>query len=340
MAVAESWIIGTGTRLCRNVDAGIEELVGGALADTQTAWSLGSLGAIAEFLRAEDEPASVDDLTVRTARGAISVDPSARARPLAHEALTRGVARWRQGVSLVLDAELAQMGRRRVVTELGEDRDSIDPAHRGDRLVDLGLGLPHVDACIRTSDPDLLAIVRERAGQRLLESANPLVGALLAASPHRVFRSRLARIEVYGQIPSEATPLAPHTHLLPRLLATGRTHSANVPLPVGSLSVLDMHPPHPLVRVDGERRPVDPEAHDRFQAWLRRWGCAEHLAEKARVLACIAGPDAHHRYQEPSTRVGRTALRVTLRQLASLGGAPPQHVARWRERFDQAGAAA
>ena len=58
---------------------------------------------------------------------------------------------------------------------------------------------------------------------------------ILAANPHRVFISRLGRIEVYQPIPppSGKSPEGPHTHVLPRLLKSGRTHPATEPVPEG-----------------------------------------------------------------------------------------------------------
>ena len=54
------------------------------------------------------------------------------------------------------------------------------------------------------------------------------MGMILAANPHRVFISRLGRIEVYQPIPppSGKSPEGPHTHVLPKLLKSGRTHPA------------------------------------------------------------------------------------------------------------------
>lgn len=59
--------------------------------------------------------------------------------------------------------------------------------------------------------------------------------AIKDASPHRVFRTHLARIEVFQSIPSrvrgEQTPPGPHTHVLPKLLARWRTDPSRVRLP-------------------------------------------------------------------------------------------------------------
>ena len=87
-----------------------------------------------------------------------------------------------------------------------EDREAI--------LFDLGLGALQADFCVRISDHGLAARLREYAGRSLFEPGNPAMAMILAANPHRVFISRLGRIEVYQPIPppSGKSPEGPHTH--------------------------------------------------------------------------------------------------------------------------------
>ena len=82
---------------------------------------------------------------------------------------------------------------------------------------------------------------------------------ILAANPHRVFLSRLGRIEVYQPIPpaSGKSPDGPHTHVLPRLLKSGRTHPATEPIPDGWFPCAHLYPPHPARDGMGEARPFD-----------------------------------------------------------------------------------
>ncbi len=102
-------------------------------------------------------------------------------------------------------------------------------------LFDLGLGALQADFCVRINDHGLAARLREHAGRAVFEPGNPAMAMILAANPHRVFVSRLGRIEVYQPIPppSGKSPEGPHTHVLPRLLNSGRTHPATEPVPEG-----------------------------------------------------------------------------------------------------------
>jgi hypothetical protein len=102
-------------------------------------------------------------------------------------------------------------------------------------LFDLGLYCLQVDVCIRTSDPGLLGRLRRQEGRGLFESTNDVMAVILAANPHRVLIGRLGRIEVFQPIPAAdgPSPMGPHTHVLPKLLAQRRTHAATEPIPGG-----------------------------------------------------------------------------------------------------------
>ena len=192
----------------------IRALITTHLGRPSSAWSVGVRGAIAEFLRAEDEviqPSELERLEVRTGRGAIRVFPLDEVQQITYQntrqfCLTRARARF--------------PACHHVVTELGPDSASVCREFADDLLFDLGLGIPHVRACVRTAQPSLLDALRENTGCPLLGHDQELARALTAASPHRVFFSRLARIEVFGPIPTEHTPNGPHTHLLPALVGT------------------------------------------------------------------------------------------------------------------------
>ena len=136
------------------------------------------------------------------------------------------------------------MNRRTVLTALGADADALREQDRDAMLFDLGLGALQADLCIRVSDPDVAAALRAHAGRALFEPGNPAMGMILAASPHRVFVSRIGRIEVFQPIPAAdgKSPEGPHTHVLPKLLAPpahprgdracpGRLHSVRSSLP-------------------------------------------------------------------------------------------------------------
>lgn len=263
--------------------AAVAALLRDALADPGTAWSLGSFGAIAEFMRDPEEPVSpLSDgrLGLATARGAIALEVLPELRPLAYE--TAFASGWNHAVALCLPEDRCAMGRRTVVTELGPDEAAARPEDRDAVLFDLGLGLTAVDACVRTRDPEAIACLRAGLGQPLFDLSNPIGPQLVRLSPHRVFLARFGRIEVFSPIPGPAgtSPEGPHTHVLPKLLKGGRTHAATTPIPPGLVPCAAIHPPHPYKDMMGARIPFEPERLAAFQTLLDRWADPDWLAIK------------------------------------------------------------
>ena len=125
------------------------------------------------------------------------------------------------------------MSRRAVLTEIGPDRDALREEDRVAPLFDLGLDVLQLDACVRASDPAVAAGLRAHCGKSIFSPNSPAIGIILAISPHRVFASRVGRIEVYQPIPPSGgeSPEGPHTHLLPELLRERRTHSPEASIP-------------------------------------------------------------------------------------------------------------
>ena len=205
------------------------------LNDPESSWSIGSLGAVGEFWQDAGErlfiSPTLDSLCIATARGALRIDLPDGLEPFAYETLRAHRDRWNQTLAFCLPLESAMRSRRGLLTELGEDHDSVLPEHRGDILFDLGLGLTHIDACVRTKDAELISSLRQACGSNILEDSNPIMFELIQASPHRIFASQCGRAEIYQAIGTDQCPIGPHTHVLPKLLATGRTHSAQTPLP-------------------------------------------------------------------------------------------------------------
>lgn len=216
--------------------------------DPRTGWSLGVFGAIAEFMRDDDEPARVaaapERIEVATARGALRVlaHPSLVALP--YEMPSRHEERRVPAIAACLPAAQAARAGRRAIAEIGPDLAAIREEDRGALLFDLGIGLDAVEACVRTRDEGLIAALRQAEGRQMFDPQGP-IGAILAASPHRVFVSALGRVEVFQPIPRAdgRSPEGPHTHVLPRLLAHGRTHAASIPIPDGLVPCLSLHPP-------------------------------------------------------------------------------------------------
>ncbi|MDP4022830.1 hypothetical protein Q8W71_09370 [Methylobacterium sp. NEAU 140] len=291
--------------------AAVEGLLRAHLADPASAWSLGVYGAVAAFARGPDEPGvPLEDgrLGLATARGALALTPDVT--PFAYE--TGFTGGWSQAVALCLPAAACARAGRSVVTELGPDAEAARPQERDAILFDLGLGLGAVDACLRSRDPGVLTRLRAACGRPLF--AGPLPADLPALSPHRVFRAPVGRIEVFTPIPSPGgrTPDGPHTHVLPRLLRSGRTHAATAPIPPGLVPVAALHPPHPCRDAGGRPAPFDPARHAAFGRLLDAWGDPALVALRRAVLAGRA-PEA------VAGRSARSAVRAARAQVAARG---------------------
>jgi hypothetical protein len=291
------------------------------IADPDTQWSLGTFGAIAEFSRAEDEPAQVtmaaDVLSAITERGGIALRLDPTMQPFASESLTK--ADWNQRVALCLPEASCAMNRRGVLTELGPDAQALRVDDRAAILFDLGLGALQSDFCVRIDDADIAGDLRQHAGRPIFEPGNPAMGIILHANPHRVFASRLGRIEVYQPIPpaSGKSPDGPHTHVLPKLLKSGRTHPTTEPIPPGWIPCAHLYPPHPARNGFGQARAFEMAHLDSFEAIMAAFGEPGIVAIKQRVREAVsAGKPPAELAQE---RHSRTGVRIALRQMKAAG---------------------
>jgi hypothetical protein len=323
-----------GSRSTMNDSKSIRQVLAEHLTSPASAFSIGSLGAIAEYVRdtGETTRGSPEDLGLATPRGAIRLEVLDGIVPLAYETISARPGCWQHGVLFCLPVEIGMSRGRTVVTSLGPDREAVVPADRDGVLFDLGLGARNTDFCVRVSDPTLIDLLHRSKGRSILEPGDPLMNALIDASPPRVVLSALGRIEVYQAIDRAKSPNGPHTHVLPKFLKTGRTHSANIRVPAGYVPCLSLHPPSPLFDLMGRAKPFDAAAYHAFQRLLARWGDGEYRREKARASEAIAGNADPAGYRESSTRLGRSAVRIALRQLTHLapGG---EAVRRWSEYF-------
>lgn len=301
----------------------LERLLRRHLDDWQSAWSMGSFGAIAEFHQDDGEVAVIDEpaaLTRATRRGAIRLS---RGRlgdivAVAYETLSPKRHRWTQALALCLPPDEARLNVRDVLTELGPDDDAIRGIDRTGILFDMGLSLPQCDFLIRTSDPKLLGELRANLGRSLFDHANTAMPAILSIHPHRVAVTNIGRVEVYQKIGGPDTggvsPPGPHTHLLPKILRSRRTHSANTPIPDGLVPVGYLHPGNPVIGAMGEDRPFDHGLFEDFQAMLDRYGLRDMAAAKAATVAALAEGLAPDAVPEPQSRFERAAVRLALRQ--------------------------
>ena len=324
------------TRTSQAVD--LDSVLRHYIADTAASWGLGTFGAVAEFHRTGDEPASIDTdttLHVVTSRGALRLTGSEAVRARAYELPDAG-DRWSHALVLCLPAARAAMHRRAVVTACGPDHEALRPDDRAAILFDLGLGTEQVDVCVRSADPEVLAQLRAGCGRALFAPDNPLAPALPRLSPHRVFICRFARLEVYQRIPGrdERPPEGPHTHVLPELLRHQRTHPATAPIPEGWVPCLSLYPANPVFDALGRPRLFDREAYEAFQSLLRDFGDPTLVRLKETVTEAVRADKAPDGFASPESRAARATMRVALRQLVHTDGDRPM-LAAWRQAFDR-----
>lgn len=307
-------------------DTRLDQLVHRQLADPRAGWSVGTSGAIAEFVREPGEPCAGADGTRVTDRGAIRLGPPAGGTAVAYRTPAGPGPAWNHAVAFCVP--LRRLGpARTVLTELGPDAGAARPRDRDSVLFDLGLGTPAVEACVRTADPALLATLRAAAGAPVLSTG--VAAVLVEHGPHRVFRGPAGRVEVFTPIPPPdgRSPEGPHTHLLPHLL--GRGHPATVPVPDGTVPVAHLYPAHPLFDPLGRPHAFDHDADAAFATLLDEFGVPALVALEREVSEAVragAGPDT---VAVPDTPPARATVAVTLRRLAQLAPelAGP---ARWR----------
>jgi hypothetical protein len=239
---------------------------------------------------------------------------------VASESLT--TQSWSHRVSLCLPENTCGMDQRTVLTEIGPDANAPRAQDRAAVLFDLGLGTLQLNACIRTGDASVVAALRQWVGRSLFASGTGAMGVILAANPHRVFVSRLGRVEVYQPIPPPdgKSPEGPHTHLLPRLLHHKRTHAATEFVPKGFVPCAHLYPSHPARDVMGKSRTSFCQtSHAAFQILLTRFGEAKFLDIKRKVYERVSAAQAPFSPSPRADRFGRAALRIALRQIKAAG---------------------
>ena len=200
--------------------------------EPKTGWSIGVYGAVAEFTTSNRANPTIEvgeeSLVLRTLGGAMRLSPLAGTRVFELVGATGNVERRVLALHRSRLSGIPAVG----VTELGADKDAIEPASSADGLFDLGVSRSVVRFCVRTGEPSLIAVLRQAIGLDPLDLANGLVPVLLANSPDRILISPIGRIEVSGPI-LRSGRAGPHTHLLPDLLAQGRELELGFTLPDG-----------------------------------------------------------------------------------------------------------
>lgn len=310
------------------------------LNDRASSWSIGGYGAIAEFhwLPDDDPAGAADTLQVVTRAGALQLQLREDIVPHAYLSLSQHPDRWLQGFALCLPWRRARRAARTVLTELGPDHDAMRKQDRRGVLFDLGLGLSHVEACVRSDSPALSKALRAGCGRSLLDAGNRLMDVIKKANPHRVFMSQLGRVEVYqaiaaaGQKP--AAPLGPHTHVIPRLLLKQRPGADDDDAPAYHRACAYLYPRHPLMDSLGRRKPYDCDAHAHFTALMERWGGRSFMTERQRAMHAMRNREDASHYRAPADSRSRRALRIAIRELAQALG-EDDVIDAWRRRFDR-----
>jgi len=220
----------------------IVDLLAEQLKNPESSWSMGTYGAVAEFFQEPGETidtGSSTELSCITPRGGIRLQLQEDIAICAHEKSSGNGGDTQQHIALCLPAAASRMSNASVLTERGPDSAALKDQDRDAVLFNLGVsaigtGCFQVDFCVRTGDPDLIEFCRDHCGSNVFALGSMVLPRLLKAQPHRVVITRLGRIEVYQAIGGENTggksPEGPHTHLLPNLLQSNRTHSTSVPI--------------------------------------------------------------------------------------------------------------
>lgn len=212
--------------------AALEALVATALEARVGAWSMGVVGATAEWI--PDATTTVEHsadgrLEAAGVEGSLSLRIGRDVRAF--------VARRRDGPVAQLLLAVPAEPVAHEVTDLGPDRSDR-------RLIDLGLGVGSCRFAVLADDA-LMAHLRPYLGARwdaLLDAAG---ATIVAASPPRVLRTPLGRLEVRSPIPPPGgrSPDGSHTHLRAAELHLGRELPTGFALPAGLAPGVVFHPP-------------------------------------------------------------------------------------------------
>ncbi len=205
-------------RLLPLIEDELADWVLGTIREGSGTWVTGVPGAVAEF------PCQTCDSEVTVAGEAVVARmANARFRLRLHEKLRAFAFDGNGPVVLGLPKRRAVLPLAETFTPLGADAEAMTPEARADELFDFGLGRPAHRFCIRTGDPAFIGTLRKAAGKSWADVLEQLGPEIVEKSPVRVVESALARIEVSSPFPQPGgqSSAGPHTHFLPRFLASG-----------------------------------------------------------------------------------------------------------------------
>lgn len=275
------------------------------MSDPETRWRIGDF---AEFVRDADEDVEMtldySGGSIVGVGGAVRISAVPGTRLVPAEGLTRNS--WVQAGLLCLPEGDAAMGRRRILTELGNDLMAGRPVDKLGTLFDLGLGGDHFDLCIRTSDPKLCAVLRAKAGDTLSEN-DPLLQNPESAGADYVVTSRLGRIETFGKFPGRLAPF-------------------DAGPPQGQTACMAFAPPQ-----QPQDGPFDEATYGAFRVLHGIFGDPALVRLREDVAEALQGSAEPESISVDTTEM-RTAVAVTLRQIERREG-PSELLSRWRAAF-------
>ena len=328
------------TQPCAPGTPGYTAWLDSLLEDARHGWSIGSFGAVGEFVRDPDEIFVLEKSTharsMHTPRAAMRIRLDLPTQIVAYDTLCGDGVTWGHSLAFCLprNDSLIQPD---TITSLGTDISAIRPQDRDDWLFDLGVSIGHVRFCLRTADETLRKRLMAMQKSRLFGADGAaLMAEVLRAQPHRVLLSPLGRIEVFAPIPPAdgESPEGPHTHLLPGLIKSGRTHDANAPIPAGYQPVLMFNPRSPWRDAMGRRVAFDRALDRDFLSLLACFGLPEEIRIRSKIQAAIDAGVQPQAFVWPKTRRARAVARLTLRRIAQQQ--PSALANEWRARHDHA----
>lgn len=216
--------------------------VADTIAQGRGTWVAGVPGAVAEF------PCHDRDVEVGMADETVTaVMPKARFRLRIHEKLRAFAFDGDGPVVLGLPKRRAVLPLAERFTALGKDEDAIAPENRAEELFDFGIGRPAHRFCIRTGDASFAEKLKAQDGRSWADVMAELGAEIVEKSPPRVVESALARIEVSSKIPPPGgqSPAGPHTHFLPRFLASGEDAPEALKIPEYASPIAIFYPGDP-----------------------------------------------------------------------------------------------
>lgn len=298
-------------------------------------WSIGSFGAIGEFVRGADEPATInraDNLfEIYTDRGGMRIAPTQPLVPIAWDSLSADGESWGQHFDFCIAQPETPS---RVIRDLGTDADAVRPQDRQHRIFDMGVACGAITMAIRSDDADFIALMERHVGQEVLGVPEIYIDTL-RAQPHRVLISAAGRVEVYQDVPPAdgKSPEGPHTHLIANIVPKHRPHGSNTPLPKGQQSAISVHIASPWRTLLGERHSYCAEQDTAFIPYLRQYALADDQAVEQALIRAVTSGAAPDDSLWPATRRGRTKARITLRRMAVAGD---HRTDPWRAKYDRA----